>query len=37
MKRYGILPAHLPDDAPIDVYAADRAYWQSHWHRTLAP
>ena len=33
MKRYGILPAALPDTAPIDVYAADRAYWQSHWHR----
>ena len=33
MKRYGILPAALPPDAPIDVYATDRAYWQSLWHR----
>ncbi|MGB2823757.1 MAG: hypothetical protein WBF17_22445, partial [Phycisphaerae bacterium] len=33
MKRYGILPAgHAPDD-PIDVYAADRAYWESFWYR----
>jgi len=33
MKRYGILPADLPDNAPIDVYASDRAFWRSHWHR----
>jgi len=33
MKRYGILPADLPEGAPIDVYATDRAYWQSLWHR----
>ncbi|UCG56257.1 MAG: hypothetical protein JSU70_15480 [Phycisphaerales bacterium] len=31
MKRYGILPADLPEDAPIDVYATDRAYWRSLW------
>ena len=31
MKRYGILPANLDDDARIDVYAADRAYWRSMW------
>jgi len=36
MKRYGILPADLPDDAPIDVYATDRAYWQSLWHKPTA-
>ena len=36
MKRYGVLPHDLPEDALIDVYATDRAYWQSHWHRTLA-
>jgi len=33
MKRYGILPTDSPDDAAIDVYATDRAYWRSHWHR----
>ncbi|MFV1964335.1 MAG: hypothetical protein ACC628_02845, partial [Pirellulaceae bacterium] len=33
MKRYGILPADSTDDEPIDVYASDRAYWRSHWHR----
>jgi hypothetical protein len=32
MKRYGVLPADLPDNALIDVYAADRAYWQSLWY-----
>jgi hypothetical protein len=31
MKRYGILPNDLPEDAPIDVYATDRAYWRSKW------
>jgi len=31
MKRYGILPPDLPADAPIDVYAAERAYWRSFW------
>jgi len=33
MKRYGILPEDLPEDAEIDVYAADRKYWQSLWHK----
>jgi hypothetical protein len=33
MKRYGILPKDLPEDAPIDVYATDRAYWRSLWWR----
>jgi hypothetical protein len=33
MKRYGVLPADLPADAPIDVYATDRAYWQSLWYK----
>ena len=37
MKRYGILAPDLPDDAPIDVYATDRAYWESLWHRATAP
>jgi hypothetical protein len=33
MKRYGILPADLPSGAPIDVYAAERKYWESLWYR----
>ncbi|MHB8970284.1 MAG: HzsA-related protein [Pirellulaceae bacterium] len=33
MKRYGILPADQPDDVAVDVYATDRAYWQSLWYR----
>jgi hypothetical protein len=32
MKRYGIVPENLPDGVPIDVYATDRAYWQSLWY-----
>lgn len=33
MQRYGILPANLAADTPIDVYATDRAYWKSLWAR----
>jgi hypothetical protein len=33
MKRYGVLPAGLSSDAPVDPYAADRAYWKSLWYR----
>ena len=29
MKRYGILPDDLPEDAAIDPYATDLSYWQS--------
>ena len=36
MKRYGILPSDLPDDALIDVYATDRAYWRSLWWQPRA-
>ncbi|MEA3226474.1 MAG: hypothetical protein U9Q07_11035, partial [Planctomycetota bacterium] len=36
MKRYGILPRDLPEHAPIDVYATDRAYWRSLWWRPRA-
>ena len=36
MQRYGILPADLPDDAAIDVYATDRAYWKALWQRAMA-
>jgi len=32
MKRYGVLPADLPADAPVDPYETDRAYWRSLWH-----
>ncbi len=31
MKKYGILPKDLPENAAIDVYATDRAYWRSLW------
>ena len=29
MKRYGALPADLPDDAPINPYETDQAYWRA--------
>ena len=37
MKVYGVLPADLSADAPIDAYATDQAYWRSRWHRPPAP
>jgi hypothetical protein len=36
MQRFEILPQDLRPDAPIDVYATDRAYWQSFWYRPTA-
>ena len=33
MQRFGILPATVEDPSTIDVYAADEAYWRSHWWR----
>ncbi len=33
MQRYGILPDSHGVDDPVDVYAVDRAYWQSTWHK----
>ncbi|MHC4403626.1 MAG: HzsA-related protein [Planctomycetota bacterium] len=36
MKNYGVLDADLPDDAAIDPYATDRAYWESLWHESLS-
>jgi hypothetical protein len=33
MKRYGILPGSLNASDPIDVYATERRYWESLWHR----
>lgn len=35
MVRFEILP-RAPDN-PIDTYAADRAYWESHWYRPTGP
>ena len=29
MQRFGFLPSDLKTDDPIDVYAVDRAYWDS--------
>jgi len=37
MKRYGILEAIPPPDAPLDPYALDRAYWKSLWHLPSRP
>ena len=33
MKRYGILAMDLREDAVIDIYATERAYWESLWYR----
>jgi len=33
MQSYGILPAGLSPDEPIDVYATDSAYWKSFWYQ----
>ena len=33
MKRFGVLPSDLADDAAVDPYATDRAYWESLWWR----
>jgi hypothetical protein len=33
MKRYGVLSADFVADAELDIYATDRAYWQSLWHK----
>ena len=37
MVRFGLLPRTLGIDTPIDVYATDRAYWESHWYRPSGP
>jgi hypothetical protein len=29
MQYFGVLPRRLPDDGPVDTYAADRAYWKT--------
>lgn len=33
MKRYHVLPPDLAADAPLDVYAVERRYWESLWHQ----
>ena len=33
MQRFGILPRELGPEAPVDVYATDRAYWDSFEYR----
>jgi len=33
MAFYGVLPADLGPDDPVDAYAADRAYWDSFIYR----
>jgi hypothetical protein len=32
LRRYGILPANHPDNAPVDPYQLDRQYWEAQWH-----
>jgi len=36
MVRYGVLPADLNADTPVDPYRAERAYWESLWYRAAA-
>ena len=36
MKRYGLLPDDLPDDAKVDPYRVDREYWKSLWWEPIA-
>ncbi|MFZ2641938.1 MAG: hypothetical protein WA117_13140, partial [Verrucomicrobiia bacterium] len=36
MQRFGILPKNLGPNDPIDVYATDRAYWNSFYHQPVA-
>lgn len=33
MKRYGVLPKELAANTEIDIYATDRAYWESLWYK----
>ena len=37
MQRFGILAKTLAPDAPVDPYAADRAYWRSLWYTPPKP
>ncbi len=33
MQRFGFLPKDLKPDDPVDIYAVDRAYWDSFYYR----
>lgn len=33
MQRFGVLPEDLADDAPVDPYATDQAYWSTFIHQ----
>lgn len=33
MKRYGIIPNSVAPHNPLDVYATDKAYFQTFWHK----
>ena len=35
MQRYGIVPASYQPGDPMDVYATDRRYWESLWHKPI--
>jgi len=36
MQRFGILSKNLGPNDPIDIYATDRAYWNSFYHRPVS-
>jgi hypothetical protein len=33
MRHYGTLPVNHADDAPVDPYLLDQAYWRSLWYQ----
>ena len=37
MQRFGFLPKNLGPNDPVDVYATDRAYWNSFYYNPAAP
>jgi len=37
MQHFGIIPPEQKLADPIDVYAADQAFWASSWHRPETP
>ena len=36
MQRFGFLPEHFGENDPIDVYAVDKAYWDSFYYHPTA-
>ncbi len=36
MQRFGILPANLTEQDPVDPYATDEAYWRSFWWKPIS-